>query len=171
MAQPISVSAFERVYKTYYIRLYRYALGFINDADVCKDIVSEVFSKLWRDHAHIQTEGISGYLFVSVRNACMNHLRRLHRDDKLLEYCKVAMKEENMEYLETMEERIAEMNKVIAGMPDKTKQVIEACYLYGHTYEEVAISMGITIHGVKKHIVKAFALLRQHFKVKKRKFT
>ena len=44
-----SISAFENVYKTYYIRMYHYAYGFINDMDASKDVVSDVFSKLWKD--------------------------------------------------------------------------------------------------------------------------
>ena len=168
MAYNTTVTDFENVYKEYYIRLYRYAFSFLNDADASKDIVADVFSKYWKEHHHILHESLSGYLFVSVRNACMSHIRRVYSKERYIIYSKTASEEDNGEYFELMEERIDEMNLVIEQMPERTQFVIKECYLNGHTYKEVAEMTGITTDGVKKHVMKAFAMLREHFNVKKR---
>ena len=168
MADKTSITDFENVYKEYYIRLYRYAFSYLNDMDASKDIVADVFSKYWKEQHHILNESLSGYLFVSVRNACMSHIRRLYSKERYIIYSKIALEEDNKEYFDQIEERIDEMNLVIEQMPERTQFVIKECYLNGHTYKEVAEMTGITTDGVKKHVMKAFAMLREHFNVKKR---
>lgn len=56
MAYNTSVTDFENVYKEYYIRLYRYAFSFLDDADASKDIVADVFSKYWKEHTIFSTK-------------------------------------------------------------------------------------------------------------------
>lgn len=162
-----TISDFERVYKEYYVRLYHYAYDFMNDMDASKDIVSEVFSKLWKNYRHLEQDKLSSFLYVCVRNESMNYLRKQRGMEKYVEYCKVAFSEEDENYWQMMDERIDEIGKVIDAMSSKTRFVIEQCYLEQHTYKEVAEMLDITTDGVKKHIVKAFSLLRNHFHIKK----
>lgn len=162
-----SISAFENVYKTYYIRMYHYAYGFINDMDASKDVVSDVFSKLWKDFSDIDLDKVSSYLYVCVRNESMNYLRKQKGMAKYVEYCKSAFSEEDENYWQNMDDRLTEIGTIIDTMPSKTKFVLEQCYMNGHTYKEVAEMMDITTNGAKKHITKAFSLLRSHFKDKK----
>ncbi len=167
MAYITSISDFESVYKEYYIRLYHYAFDFVDDMDASKDIVSEVFSKLWKDYRHLDLGKLPSLLYVCVRNECMNHLRKRKGMDKYVEYCKAAFSEEDESYWQVMDDRLAEVAKVMDTMPPKTRFVLEQCYIEQHTYKEVAGMMGITTDGVKKHIVKAFSQLRSHFHVRK----
>lgn len=167
MSKATSISEFEIVYKTYYVRMYRYAYNFVNDIDISKDIVSDVFSKIWRDFENLDKESISSYLYVCVRNESMNYLRKQKGMSKYIEYCKSAFSEEDESYWQSMDERLTEIGRVIDTMPPKTKFVLEQCYMNGHTYKEVAEMMEITTNGIKKHITKAFAMLRSHFKEKK----
>ena len=87
--------------------------------------------------------------------------------NKYIEYCKAAFSEEDDNYWQTMEERINEISNVIDEMPCKTRFVIEQCYLEHHSYKEVAEMLDISTNGVKKHIMKALSLLRNHFDIKK----
>lgn len=167
MSRVISISQFEGVYKQYYIRLCRYAWAFVNDMDVAKDIVSEVFSDLWRDRGSVEQDTISQYLYTIVRNRSLNFLRRQRGMEKYIEYCQAAATYDTDTYLRNMDERMDEIRRVIATMPEKTQHVLRQCYVNGMTYKEVAAELGITTDGVKKHITKAFALLRKHFNVKK----
>lgn len=165
--ETISVSEFEQIYKDYYPRLYHYAYDFIEDTDASEDIVSEVFFHLWHERGSLKPDTLSSYLYVTVRNRCLNYLRHQKGKSAYEAYCRAAFSEEDDNYWQIMEERISEMRREIDKMPQKTCFVLEQCYLNGHTYREVGEMMGITDNGVKKHIVKAFAILREHFKVKK----
>lgn len=164
----VSPQQFEQLYKSYFLRLYHYAYGFIEDAGASEDIVSEVFAGLWRDHTSLAEETLSAFLFVSVRNRCLNYLRRQKGRSAYESYVRASVSEEDEQYWQVIEERISEMRLEIDKMPSKTRFVLEQCYIEGHTYREVGEMLGITADGVKKHIVKAFQLLRFHFNVKKK---
>ena len=75
--------------------MYHYAYGFVNDIDAGKDIVSDVFSKLWKDFHNIDMDKVSSYLYVCVRNESMNYLRKQKGMAKYVEYCKSAFSEED----------------------------------------------------------------------------
>lgn len=167
MSDITTIADFERIYKEYYIRLYRYAYGFVGNIDISKDIVSEVFTKLWKEHSKLSFEKLPNMLFICVRNESMNYLRKQKGMDKYTEYCKASFSEENDDYWQFMEERMDEIGAVIDTMPSKTRFVLEQCYFEEHTYKEVAEMLDISTNGVKKHIMKAFSMLRSHFQIKK----
>lgn len=162
-----SISQFEVVYKQYYIRLCRYAWSFVDDMDAAKDVVSEVFLKFWNERESINLDTVGQYLYKAVRNQSLNWLRKEQGMQKYFEYCKAAETFEADMYLKNMDSRLDEMLRVIGTMPAKTQHVLRQCYVNGLSYKEVATELGITTDGVKKHITKAFALLRSHFNVKK----
>lgn len=164
----VSPQQFEQLYKSYFLRLYHYAYGFIEDAGASEDIVSEVFAVLWREQASLAADTTTAYLFTSVRNRCLNYLRNQRGHAERLAYLRASLTEEDEQSWLTLEERIAELRAEIDKLPSKTRFVLEQCYLEGHTYREVGDMLGITSDGVKKHVVKAFALLRGHFHVKKK---
>lgn len=158
----MTLTEFEHIYKTLYRPLYLYAGDFIADADACRDILSDVFVNLWNNRESIVLSNIEAYLRVAVRNACVSHIRRYEAHEK---YAKFAMlTQDEAETLDTIDERYPLLEAAIKTLPEKTRFVLEQCSLYGLTYKQTAALMGITPDGVKKHIVKAYAILREYFK-------
>lgn len=162
-----SITEFEHLFKLYYTRLYLYANAFVDDIDVSKDIVSDVFSNLWKGNRPVADDRIKSYLYRSVRNGCMNYLRKQSGMDRYVQYCKASLTEEDENYWDNLNPRLEEMNRIIKEMTPKMRFVLEQCYLHEKSYKEVAAMMDISTDGVKCHIVRAFSLLRQHFAVKK----
>lgn len=158
--------AFERIYRRYYISLYRFAYDFLDDEQASRDVVSDVFTRLWGDHGNVSMESVGSFLYVSVRNRCINIIRRRQTSEKYERWLKASVEHEPDEILPLVDERIEAVRAEIGKMSAKTRMVLERCYLDGRTYKEVANEMGITADGVKKHITKAFAALREHFGIK-----
>ena len=50
--------------------------------------------------------------------------------------------------------------EVLNVLKPPTKEILEACYIQGKKYKEVAEEMKINIATVKKHMVKALKILR-----------
>lgn len=167
MAEQLNTKEFERLFRAHYTRLCFYAYDYVGDIDIARDIVSDAFTRLWNEREQLKdTAKLNNYLLVCVRNRCINDLRKKHHtipidliDERVDCY--------DMEWLEAQEERIAEVNKVIDSMSDKTQRVLQECYFNNCTYKETAAMLGITPDGVKKHITKAFSMLRAHFKTVK----
>lgn len=158
---------FEKVYREYYSRLYYFAYDFVEDVDLSKDIVSEVFETIWNNWEQMDLQRIGSYLFVSVKNKCINHLRR-NRQTDTYEHFLNTIADEDPQYWMDMEEMLHEVLEEIEKMPPKTRRVFEECYLNNHTYKEASEIIGITTSGIKKHIVTGLATLRDHFQVRRK---
>lgn len=70
------IEAFNVLFKDAYPMLYIHCRKFISDTDEAKDILQNVFMRLWekRENIDIHTS-IKAYLHKSVQNECLNHLR------------------------------------------------------------------------------------------------
>lgn len=167
----MTVNDFEKMFRANYTRLYYFAYDFTGDAEAGRDIVSEAFVRVWEmlqgrnSHPSKKEEGL---LFVTVRNLCSNYLRKRKTSQRYMQYVKASASIEDETYFSEMDDRIAEMQRVIGTMPELTRYVVEECSLNGKTYREVAEAMNISTSTVKKHIITAYAVLRSHFNVKKK---
>lgn len=54
------------------------------------------------------------------------------------------------------------VQKALATLAQPTRQILQACYIDGLKYAEVATLMGISIATVKKHMVRALRMLREY---------
>ncbi len=161
--------SFETLFREYYLRLYYFAYDFTEDMEVSKDIVSEVFTSVWNNREKLEYEKVVGYLFISVRNQSLNYIKRQRLADDYVDFCQRVCSEEEDESLELIDDRITEMTKEIEKMSPRTRYILEECYFHHKKYKEVAEVLEISTDGVKKHIVKAFAILKEHFNIKKNK--
>ena len=71
-----NIKAFEILYKCYFPSLCLYSYGLIPDEELVKEIVNDVFLKIWDKRREIDIQcGIKPYLFRCVHNACLDHMR------------------------------------------------------------------------------------------------
>jgi len=69
-------AAFAEVVQTCGARLTRFAAGMIGDRETARDIVQDVFVKLWTSKGGYRpTASVDAFLLKIVRNACVDHLR------------------------------------------------------------------------------------------------
>ena len=154
---------FEQIYRKNYLRLYRYALSWVEDEDVAKDIVSDLFGDLWDNKTVLQPDTADFYLGRSIKNRCVNYLRHKTVERKAIDEM-IA----NKEYLigdspDVLDERMALVSKIMDGMNAKMRFVIEQHYLEGKKYDELAEIMGISSAMVHKYVSQALAKFREAF--------
>ncbi|MBP3826980.1 MAG: sigma-70 family RNA polymerase sigma factor [Prevotella sp.] len=154
---------FEQIYRRNYLRLYRYALSWVEDEDVAKDIVSDLFSDLWDGNTVLNPETADYYLGRSIKNRCVNYLRHQEVERKAADEM-IA----NKEYLigdtpDVLEERMAMVTQVMENMSAKMRFVIEQHYLEGKKYDELAEIMGTSSAMVHKYVSQALAKFREAF--------
>ncbi|MEO7215577.1 RNA polymerase sigma-70 factor [Mucilaginibacter sp.] len=69
-------SAFNELYKLQYVNLYRYAFSFFGDKEPAEEIVQDVFLKIWLGRHKLPViKNVQVYLYVAVKNACLNAIR------------------------------------------------------------------------------------------------
>lgn len=158
---------FEALFRKNYDRLYYTACDWVEDAEVARDVVSDVFGELWVHYERLRNENLDVYLFRSVRNRCMNHLRHKVIEGKYQDYF-LAMKVEAMDEDEAEREaRLREIDRVMDSFTSQTRFIFEQCYFEGRKYKEVGDELNISVSAVHKHMNKAFAMLRAVFNKKK----
>lgn len=161
----IELSDFEIVFRSQYASLYQLAFRYLQDADNAKDIVGEAFLAVWNKRQEIDAAKISGYLFACVKNKCLTYLGGSYSVVNVDETSLQNLSDTTYDDWMLREERLSEMEHVMASLPSKTRYVLEQCYYQHRSYRDVAEELGISTAGVKKHIVKALATLRRHFNI------
>ena len=67
----------DRIFKCYYRPLCLYAIHYLQDVNAAEDVVQECFTRLIeRGQTEQRPENVRGYLYASVRNACVDMLRK-----------------------------------------------------------------------------------------------
>ncbi|MBS2209942.1 RNA polymerase sigma-70 factor [Carboxylicivirga mesophila] len=154
---------FSQIFERYYVRLCHYAHTFILDFDVCRDLVQELFIKLWQIRLDNFSElEFEKFIFKSIKNACFDYLRKQkvrHNSrtlilERLLEQEEIHISE--MEILE-LSNRI---DKVLNNLPEQTARVFRMSRFEDKTNKEIALELDITVKGVEFHMSKALKTFR-----------
>lgn len=168
LREKITAEYLEQIFRENYSRYYYYALSVVDESEVAKDIIGEVFLAVWKNRADIDEKKLNSYIFTSIRNKSLNEISKSH-DFVPVETNEARLSADSGEEWLQKEERIIEMEKVIATMNPRTRYILEQFYYQHRSYKEVAEELGITTEGIKKQLVKAMMLFREHFNINKHK--
>jgi RNA polymerase sigma-70 factor (ECF subfamily) len=160
--------AFDAVFAEYHVPLLLYATRLLGDPSSAEDIVQETFVGLWADRHHERVTGtLSGYLFQSVRNAALRHLRDVRRHAITHERLARDMDEAAPSPLEDEITRETDvLYAAIHDLPADRRRVFMLVCVEGLKYQEVADRLGISLNTVKKQMARAFHYLREALKDK-----
>lgn len=138
----------------------RLAVSMLHDADEARDVVQEVFLRLWESEAEMSSP--QAMVMRSVRNACLN---RIEHAEVAQRYAMRYPLDADMAESMAAGEDAAEQIKEAAGrlLTERERQVVERIYSDGMTYKEAASSLGVSVALVNKCIVSALKTLRKHF--------
>lgn len=161
-------AAFLRIFEKYHSPLYLHVLRFAKSEDLAKDIVQEVFIKVWENKNALNAElCFKGYLFKMCKNRIINFLKRAAREtaiQKELSYhAHIASNQLEENYTYSEYESLA--RKAIQLLPPKRQVVFRMCRLEGKDYDEVAASLHISKHTVRDHMAKAVKSIKDYFSV------
>ena len=69
---------FEQIFKEFSKPMFLYALSFVTAEEEAEDVVQEVFVNFWKDKTYqkVRNEVMKTYLFRSVKNNCLNRLKK-----------------------------------------------------------------------------------------------
>ena len=131
------------------------------DEEECHDIVNGVFEEVWRHIDQIDHSTAKSFLYASVRNRCIDYVRRMKLRQQYVEFTEL-MSERYIQADEQIEQQDIKkrISEILNALKPPTKEILEACYIQGKKYKEVAEEMKISISTVKKHMVRALRILR-----------
>lgn len=156
---------FETFYQENYARFYYYALHLVPDSETCKDLVNDTFFFMWERMEMLRMGTALTYMYTHLQRLCIDHLRKQQRQANNEQTFLLKLKEWNDDEHRESEARIRTIMKLIENMPPLTRTIMEQCYLYKKTYQEVAVATGLSESGVRKHIMKGLNTLREYYSV------
>ena len=157
-----STTEFETLYIQCFPPSMRLALSLLHDEDEARDVVHEVFLKLWESDGKVDNP--SAYILRSVRNTSLSRIRKLDVREKVKLKLMLEPPPDDFDY----EQRNEEVKKAIERLlTSREQQVIEKIYTEGMSYKDAADSLGVSVAAINKNIVGALKKLRTHFKTGK----
>lgn len=157
-----NLKVYEALFSNYYPQLIRFSEGYLFDKQECEDIVQNLFIYFWENAEKIELElSVKTYLFQSVKNRCLNHLRDLQiRDRHNLLYLEGLMNLDD--YSEIQDSGInTQIIAAIEQLPDQMADIFKLKYLNGKKIREIAQINHITENTVKTQLTRAKGKLRK----------
>lgn len=160
-------AAFAIVFNSYYAVLCGYANKYLNDAETAEEIVQDVFVKFWEKCEFLAPESsIKSYLFRSVHNTCLNHLKHLKVRDAYRQYVVNYLEKETTYAYGIHEEPDLEekIEEAISTLPPQCQRIFRMSRFDGLKYQEIADNIGISVKTVEVQMGKALRLLRDRLR-------
>ena len=160
-------TAFELLFLKYYPGLVQYASQFTADQMDSEEIVQEFFVRFWEKRKqNIQLPSLKSYLFLSIKNACLNYLKHKKVEQKyILEMKKLSdhhlVYNPNL-YLDTELQDV--VTKAIDLLPEKCREIFVMSRVQGLKNDEIASELNLSKRTVETQISKALKFLRSELK-------
>ncbi|MDN5200384.1 RNA polymerase sigma-70 factor [Fulvivirgaceae bacterium BMA10] len=156
-------SHIENLFRRLYAPLVAYGNKFVQDPEIAKEIVQEVFANLWEKGNSLQIKtSEEAYLYTAVRNRSINHLkaqvRNLDRSVALMDV-HTSVDDLEVQHMESME--LAKIIKAaIESLSQKTQIIFTLSREEELSYKEISEKLEISIKTVEFHISSALKTIR-----------
>jgi RNA polymerase sigma-70 factor, ECF subfamily len=158
-------STFDFLFRSYYSGLSSYANSYLKSMDIAEEIVQEVFVKIWEKHNKILIHtSIRAYLYQSVFNACMNHIKGIQSSGfKHVDLEDISIRHELMS-MELADDEFARMysedverdlESAINDLPDQCGEIFRLCRMNNLTYKEISSMLNVSKSTVKTQMSRA----------------
>ena len=158
-----SPEAVKYIYNKYFADLYVFAFKMTGDRHEAEDIAVTSFMKLWQLRERFETPAnIKAFLYVTARNACLDHLRAYKRHlQSHLEIDYLKLHENNTRVDEhTHGQLLNELRQAIENLPQQCKLIFKLLFFEGHSTAAIAEQLGISPQTVLNQKTRALQLLR-----------
>ncbi|HHV86659.1 MAG TPA: RNA polymerase sigma-70 factor [Petrimonas sp.] len=155
--------AFNALFHRKYEKLVRFAQNFVAVNSLAEEAVSDVFVSVWINRDKLPAiDNPDTYLYVSVKNRCLNTLRSKpytiaideQPDIKKTEY---DTPHKEMEYRELYEK----LNRLINQLPEQQRLVFRMIKENGLSAKECARILNISVRTAETHVYKAVKKLEE----------
>lgn len=155
---------FEKFFKDNFKPLCYFAFQFLNSMAEAEDVVQDTFIKFWDKKDAFESEpAIKSFLYVSVRNACLNIKRHKLVIQNHLEAQSADLYIDHPEVLNNIvkAEVLARIYSAVETLPDGCKKIFEMSYFEELKNPQIAEILEITVNTVKTQKYRAIKLLNE----------
>ncbi len=146
--------------------LYGHAYRILRNQEGSEDAVQEVFVKLWKMNPKLdEYESVNALAVTMVKNLCIDQVRKQKlvnpgdQDSFALYHDPAPSPHERLEISESS----AIIDRIIDGLPEIYREIIQLKEIDGLSYEEIAFKTGQNISTLRVNLSRARKMVREEF--------
>ncbi len=146
-------------------KLLRFAAHFLKDEDLARDVVQDVFLKLWQKKDSLnEIENIEAFAMRMTRNRCIDVIRA-NKTIPIDEETDRKLKEKTIDVHSKVElsESATQIKKLINELPDLQRTVICLRDIEQLSYEEIAEATNLKVNAIRVNLSRARKKIRDEF--------
>ena len=149
---------FETLYQTYWPKVFRLCMGYMNDHDAAQDVAQEVFIKVWENLPKFRNEAAIGtWIFRIASNHCLRQIKNNQRIPQSelppnLKQEPPTTTNEKMEFLYRCIAELPEMERLIISLELEDVKQAEIAEIVGISAGNVRVK----IHRIKEKLTQKF---------------
>ncbi len=151
---------FNQLFDDYYTSLCFFANRYLQDLDLSRSLVQEVFVNLWLKREKIDvSHSVKSYLYNSVKNKSIDYIRKEKKKIHIHDFSDDIIQSPFKDLVEEAElnDRI---NQSINELPEKCKEIFKLCRFEGLKYSQIAEQLNISLKTVEMQMGIALKKLR-----------
>jgi RNA polymerase sigma factor (sigma-70 family) len=145
-------------------KLFRFALRFLGSEEEAKDIVQEVFIRVWNGRQQMaQVQNWEAWCMRITKNLSLDRIRLLKGKQTLSLEETFDLHHQALTPLESAEigESMNKITQMIAALPDKQRQIIHLRDVEGYSYQEICEILELDMNQVKVNLFRARNAVRE----------
>lgn len=162
--------AARKIFKMFWLQLTLFARELIKDEEEAKDIVQEIFLKLWQLRENFETlQNVKAFLYISTRNKCFDLFTQ--RKSQNENHQQIFYLEQNNAENENANDEITAdlfdmLHNEIENLPKVPRTVFILTYFKNMSIQEIANKLGINAQTVRNQKARAIKALKEIFQDK-----
>jgi RNA polymerase sigma-70 factor (family 1) len=157
----MDLADFKNIFERYYDPVRNFLYYKLGDIDLAEDLVQEVFLKVWEKRDSIKMETVQNLLYTIAGHLAINHFKsaKTRFEFGLKEQSETT--QESPHYVMEKDEFAIRLEKAIASLSEKQREVFLMNRIDELTYKEIAERLDISVKAVEKRMHEALEELRK----------
>jgi len=149
---------FEEIYKTYWQKVFRLCMGYVNNRDWAKDITQETFITVWQQLPKFRNESSVGtWIFRIASNQCLRQIEKNKRLPKVelpfqIEDANQTDDEHKVQFLYKCIAELQEIDRIIISLELEDIKQSEIASIVGLSEANIRVK----IHRIKEKLTEKF---------------
>src|SRR5688572_21484380 len=159
--------AYRALFDKYFYKLYNYTLKLIPDKSVSEEIVMDVMLAVWQKKDMLNSSlSLSAYLYRSVKNRLIDHLRKQHVPTVSLDQTAVEPPSSFVTDSRLLHKELEGLYRTsLNRLPPQKKRIFTMSREEGNSYKEIADRLKLSKNTVENHMVAALRLLKENMRI------
>jgi RNA polymerase sigma factor (sigma-70 family) len=155
---------YQRIHERYGKNIRNFIYYKCGNLEQAEDIVQEAYIKLWENCKNIVMEKAKSFLYTVAQRLFINQVRHEKVELSFVKEKRSSRNNEDPSYLLREKEFKERLEKVISELPEKQREVFLMNRIDKMSYEEISISLEISVKAVEKRMHNALFTLKDRIK-------